>query len=89
MKGFRHIGTDSFPGGMRILDIPLQKGKNRNEGTHSPDREAGSKGLLIATFLCHHSWELDGDENDGFVASLTPRIKRSHVAFGNFHPVAI
>jgi hypothetical protein len=88
MKGFRHIGTDSFPG-VRIHDIPLQKGKNRNEGTRSPGREAGSKGLLIATFLYYHSWELVGDEDDGFVASLTPRIKRSHVAFGTFHPAAI
>jgi GH18 family chitinase len=89
MKGFRHIGTDSFPGSTRILNIHLQKGKNRNKGTRSPGREAGSKGLLIATFLYYHSWELEGDEDDGFVASLIPRIKLSHIAFGNFHPVAI
>jgi hypothetical protein len=66
---------------MRIHDIPLQKGKNQNKGTRSPDQEAGSKGLLIATFLYCHSWELVGDEDDGFVTSLIPRIKRSHIAF--------
>jgi hypothetical protein len=59
---------------MRIHDIPLRKGKNQNKSTHSPDGEAGSKGLLIATYLYYHSWELVGDEDDGFITSLTPRI---------------